>query len=309
MEIVFGRLTMLRIVTLVLNTNRREDTLACVASLRAMTYPTEIVVIDNDSSDGSAAAIRAADPDVTVLETGTRLGYTTGNNFGFDYVHTQTDVDAVFVLNEDTLAEPDMLEHLVAEFEAGGRRAVVGPEVRYADERDVIWCAGGDIDWRRGYTVNLEIDTMTPGVGRSPFDVPFIVGCAMLIPIAALERVGGFDPRYFIYWEEVDWCVRAQSLGFGMRVVPAAVLYHKVPRVTGGPTPRVLYYLTRNRLIFLHKHLPWYRQPLSLAWTCWGLVRTGVDLLLRRDWQRERALVRGCWDAVLGRTGMSHVAW
>lgn len=300
---------MLKVVTLVLNTNRRDDTLACIASLRAMTYPTEIVVIDNVSADGSAEAIRAAYPDVTILETGTRLGYTTGNNFGFDHVLSTMDADAVFVLNEDTLAEPDMLERLVAEFEARGAKAVVGPEVRYADEPQLIWCAGGAIDWRRGYTVNLEIDTLTKGTDRPSFDAPFIVGCAMLIPIEALRTVGGFDPRYFIYWEEVDWCVRAQSAGYGMRIVPSAVLYHKVPRNPGGPTPRVLYYLTRNRLLFLRKHLPWYRQPLAISWTLWGLVRTGLDLLRRRDWRREQALVRGIYDAAFGRTGISRVAW
>ena len=84
------------------------------------------------------------------------MGYTTGNNFGFAHIRSAIDADAVLVLNEDTLAEPDMLEHLVAEFEAHGATAVVGPEVRYADEPQLIWCAGGAIDWRRGYTVNLE---------------------------------------------------------------------------------------------------------------------------------------------------------
>lgn len=300
---------MLKVVTLVLNTNRRDDTLACLASLRTMTYPTEIVVIDNVSTDGSVEAIRGAYPDVTILETGTRMGYTTGNNFGFAHVLDAMDADAVFVLNEDTIAEPDMLEHLVAEFEAMERKAVIGPEVRYADEPELVWCAGGGIDWQRGYTVNLEIDTVTKGVDRAPFDAPFIVGCAMLIPIAALRIVGGFDPRYFIYWEEVDWCVRAQKAGYRMRVVPASVLYHKVPRHAAGPTPRVLYYLTRNRLLFLRKHLPWYRQPLSLAWTLWGQVRTGHDLFRRRDWRREQALVRGICDAALGRTGISRVVW
>jgi GT2 family glycosyltransferase len=300
---------MLKVVTLVLNTNRREDTLACLASLRAMTYPTEIVVVDNVSTDGSADAVRASYPDVTVLETATRLGYTTGNNFGFDYIQKSMDVDAVFVLNEDTLAEPDMLDCLVAEFERMERQAVIGPEVRYADTPEIVWCAGGAIDWHRGYTVNMAIDTPTQGTDQQPFDVPFIVGCAMLIPIKALTQVGGFDPRYFIYWEEVDWCVRAHRAGYGMRIVPAAVLYHKVPRGAGGPTPRVLYYLTRNRLLFLRKHLPWYRQPLVLSWTLWGLVRTGIDLLQRRDWHRERALLCGICDAALGRTGISRTAW
>ena len=131
----------------------------------------------------------------------------------------------------------------------------------------------------------------------------------MLIPIEALHTVGGFDPQYFMYWEEVDWCVRAQRAGYRMRIAPSAVLYHKVPRHAAGPTPRVLYYLTRNRLLFLRKHLPWYRQPLALSWTLWGLVRTGLDLLQRRDWRREQALLRGIADAARGKTGISRVAW
>ena len=127
------RLRDAKVVTLVLNTNRRDDTLACLASLRAMTYPTDIVVVDNVSSDGSVAAIRAAYPDVTILETGTKLGYTTGNNFGFEHIRSAMDADAVFVLNEDTLAEPDMLEHLVAEYEAmagNGRHRAGSPLCR-----------------------------------------------------------------------------------------------------------------------------------------------------------------------------------
>lgn len=300
---------MLKVVALILNMNRRDDTLACIASLRAMTYPAEIVVIDNVSTDGSVEAIQEAYPTVKILETGTRLGYSTGNNLGFDHLLSSMDADAVLVLNDDTLAEPDMLAGLVAEFGARGGNAVVGPEVRYADERQVIWCAGGAIDWRRGYTVNLAIDTPTKGTDQPAFDTSFIVGCAMLIPIEALRSVGGFDPRYFMYWEEVDWCVRARKVGYQMRIVPSAVLYHKVPRNPGGPTPRVLYYLTRNRLIFLRKHLPWYRQPLAISWTLWGLFRTGLDLLMRRDWRREQALIRGVCDAILGRTGMSRVAW
>ncbi len=299
---------MTRVITMILNWNRCADTLACVASVRAMTHPTEIVVIDNGSTDESVATIRAAYPDVTIFETGTNLGYAAGNNVGFDAIRRQTDSDAVLLLNNDTIATPEMLTHLIAEYEAMDSRAVIGPEVRYADEPRIIWCAGGTIDWRRGYTRNIGIGTEV-GAPAPAADVPFIVGCAMLIPIAAIRRIGGFDPRYFMYWEEVDWCVRAQKAGYRTRVVPEAVLYHKVSRGDEQPSPRVLYYLTRNRLLLLRTHLPWYRQPLALSWTLWGLVRTGLDLLQRRDWRREQALMRGILDAALGKTGISRVVW
>lgn len=300
---------MVRVTTIVLNWNRCADTLACLASVCAMTYPTEVVVIDNGSTDESVTAITAAYPEVTIIETGVNLGYAAGNNLGFDYLRRQTGSDAILLLNNDTIAAPEMLTHLVAEYEAMDGKAVIGPEVRYADEPGVIWCAGGTIDWRRGYTTNIEIGTEAREPGPPPTDVPFIVGCGMLIPMAALHHVGGFDPRYFMYWEEVDWCVRVQKARYRTRVVPQAVLYHDVPRHETGPTPRVLYYLTRNRLLFLRKHLPWYRQPLALSWTLWGLMRTGFNLLQRRDWRREQALVRGILDAGLGKTGVSRVAW
>ncbi len=299
---------MVRVVTIVLNWNRCADTLACLASVRAMTHPTEIVVVDNGSTDASVAAIRAAYPDVAILETGANLGYAAGNNVGFDAVRRQTESDAVLLLNNDTIAAPEMLAHLVAEYEATGGKAVIGPEVRYADEPRIIWCVGGTIDWRRGYTTNIGIGTEARAPAP-PTDVPFVVGCAMLIPVAALRRIGGFDPRYFMYWEEVDWCVRARKAGYRARVAPEAVLYHKVSRGDERPSPRVLYYLTRNRLLLLRTHLPWYRQPLALSWTLWGLMRTGLDLLRRRDWRRERALLRGILDAALGKTGISRVAW
>ncbi|HEY8292708.1 MAG TPA: glycosyltransferase family 2 protein [Thermomicrobiales bacterium] len=300
---------MVRVITIVLNWNRCADTLACLASVRAMTYSTEIVVIDNGSTDESVATIRAAYPDVTILETGMNLGYAAGNNVGFDYVRQQTNSDAILLLNNDTIAAPEMLTQLTAEYEAMEGKAVIGPEVRYADEPRIIWCAGGRIDWWRGYTTNIGIGMEAQEPAPPAADVPFVVGCAMLIPIVALQRIGGFDSRYFMYWEEVDWCIRAQKAGYRARVVPKAVLYHKVPRGDERPSPRVLYYLTRNRLVLLRTHLPWYRQPLALSWTLWGLMRTGLDLLQRRDWRREQALVRGILDAARGKTGISRVAW
>lgn len=305
-----GRIeAMVRVITIVLNWNRCADTLACLASLRAMTYPTEIVVIDNGSTDESVATIRAAYPDVTILETGVNLGYAAGNNVGFDYIRRRTNSDAILLLNNDTIAAPEMLMHLVTEYEVMCGKAVIGPEVRYADEPQIVWCAGGTIDWWRGYTANIGIGKEAHEPAPPAADVPFIVGCAMLIPVAALQRIGGFDPRYFMYWEEVDWCVRAQRAGYRTRVASQAVLYHDVSRHEVGPTPRVLYYLTRNRFLFLRKLLPWYRQPLALSWTLWGVLRTGVNLLQRRDWRREQALVWGIIDAGLGNTGISRVAW
>jgi GT2 family glycosyltransferase len=274
-----------------------------------MTCSTAIVVVDNGSTDHSASSIREQCPDVVVIETGANLGYAAGNNYGFDYIRMHTDADAILVLNNDTIADPEMLRHLVAEYEAANGKAIIGPEVRYADAPGTIWCIGGTINWWRGYTTNIGIGAPAGSAYPGPTDVPFIVGCAMLIPVSALAKVRGFDPRYFMYWEEVDWCVRAQRAGYRMRVVPDAVLYHKVPIDDERPSPRVLYYLTRNRLLLMRTHLPWHRQLLAIPWTLWGQIRTAMELVSKRDWSRERALMYGIWDAARGRTGIRTNSW
>src|SRR4051812_19229689 len=96
--------TVLKVVTLILNWNGCADTLACIVSLQRMSYPTEIVVIDNGSTDNSVSTIRERHPGIVVVETGKNLGYAAGNNAGFDYIHAHMDADSILLLNNDTMA-------------------------------------------------------------------------------------------------------------------------------------------------------------------------------------------------------------
>src|SRR5262245_35539834 len=98
---------------IVLNYNGREDTLACLRSLEHLTYPNvSVVVVDNASSDGSVDAIRAAHPQMTLIETGANLGFTGGNNIGIQHA-LDHGADYVMLLNNDTIAAPDMLNLMI----------------------------------------------------------------------------------------------------------------------------------------------------------------------------------------------------
>src|SRR6266498_124865 len=130
------------VITVILNTNRRADTLDCLQSLTQSSYPNNrIIVLDNASSDGSVPAIRAAFPAVQIIELTENLGYAGNNNVGIKAAIAQG-ADWVFVLNEDTILDPTCLEQLVDVGESNEKIGIVGPMVYHHDEPTIIQSAG-----------------------------------------------------------------------------------------------------------------------------------------------------------------------
>jgi GT2 family glycosyltransferase len=241
-----------KVAIIVLNWNGRDDTLACLASLGQLDYPLyEVIVVDNGSSDDSAAAIRAAYPQVTLIETGDNLGYVGGNNMGLQHARTMG-ADYALLLNNDTEVAPDFLRLLVEAAEADPRIGIIGPTIYYFDRPDVIWSAGGAIDWGWGDTRMIGVDKVDQGqFGLLPRPVDFVSGCAMLIKMSSIDQMGVLDPRFFAYYEETEWCVRIARAGFKIVHVPQAKIWHKISPTAREASPQVHYYMTRNRLLFL----------------------------------------------------------
>lgn len=241
-----------KVAIVVLNWNGRDDTLACLASLGQLDYPVyEVIVVDNGSSDDSAAAIRAAYPQVTLIETGDNLGYVGGNNVGLEHART-IGADYALLLNNDTEVAPDFLRLLVEAAEADPTIGIMGPTIYYFDRPGVIWSAGGAIDWGWGDTRMIGVDKVDQGqFGLSPRPVDFVSGCAMLIKMSSIDQMGLLDPRFFAYYEETEWCVRVARAGFKIVHVPQAKIWHKISPTAREASPQVHYYMTRNRLLFL----------------------------------------------------------
>ena len=166
--------------------------------------------LDNGSTDGSVPAIRDGFPMVTVLENGENLGYTGGNNVGLRYALAQG-ADYVLLLNNDTVLAPDFLRLLVEAAESDANVGIAGPTIYYYDRPALIWSAGGAIDERRGQTRMIGLDAPDEGqFGTLPREVDFVTGCALLVKRPTMERVGLLDERFFTYYEEGEWCVRAR---------------------------------------------------------------------------------------------------
>jgi GT2 family glycosyltransferase len=291
------------VITVILNTNRREDTLACLASLDRGTYQNHhIIVLDNASTDGSVLAIQAAFPAVQIIELAQNLGYAGNNNVGIQAALAQG-ADWIFVLNEDTILAPECLEELVRVGERDKRVGVVGPMVYHHNEPTVIQSAGGKLgrNWESQHIAQNQPDTQQ---FTASHDVDWISGCAILVRRAVIEQVGMLDERFFYYWEETEWCVRATKNGWRIVHVPLAKLWHKGVQRDYRPKPSVAYYNTRNRLLLLMKH----RAPLRTQIAVWAqLARTLTSMTLRPNWRSARghrdAMLRGTIDFLRHRWG------
>jgi GT2 family glycosyltransferase len=291
------------VVTVILNTNRREDTLACLASLAGSTYGNHhSIVLDNASTDGSVEAIRAAFPAVEIISLAENRGYAGNNNVGIAAA-LDRGADWVFVLNEDTILDPACLAELIKVAESDSRVGIVGPLVYHHNEPTVIQSAGGRLgrNWESQHIAQNEPDTQQ---FTAPRAVDWISGCAILVRRAVIEQVGLLDERFFYYWEETEWCLRAARAGWQIVHTPHARLWHKGVQRDYRPKPSVAYYNTRNRLLMLAKH----HAPLRTRLAVWGqIARTLTSMTVRPKWRASRqhrdAMLRGTIDFLRHRWG------
>lgn len=284
------------ILILLVNWNGREDTLACLRSLSAVQHPPfDVLVVDNASDDNSVAHIREAFPAVEVLESGENLGFTGGNNLGLAYAR-QHNYEYVLLLNNDTEVAPNFLSPLVAALEADPQAAAAGPLIYYHANPQMVWSAGGAIDWRKGETRMVGLNEADEGQFEGPpRPVDFVTGCAMLVRTRVFEEVGGLDERFFAYYEEVEWCLRMQRAGYRILFVPQSKIWHKISPEGREASPQVHYYMTRNRLLFLRLgHAPWYAR----LWTALSYARTLLSWSLKPKWRHKIPQRRAMWQAI-----------
>jgi len=239
-------------LVIVLNWNGLSDTLECLESLSHLDYPAyEVVVVDNGSADGSVSVIREQLPAITVIENEENLGYAGGNNVGLRYALAQK-ADYALLLNNDTMVDSALLRLLVEASEANLFVGIVGPTIYYHARPNTIWSAGGAIDWKRGSTRMVGLNEQDVGqFGKKPREVDFVTGCALLVRMKAVETAGELDERFFMYYEETEWCVRIARAGYRIMHVPQAKMWHKISPEAQVDSPFVRYYMTRNRLLFL----------------------------------------------------------
>lgn len=284
-----------RVITVLLNTSHCEDTLACLASLRANRYENHhVLVLDNASTDGSVRTIKAEFPEVEIIELAENLGYAGNNNVGIRRALEQG-ADWVFVLNEDTLLAPDGLVKLVEAGEQDLQVGIVGPMVYHYDEPLVIQSAGGYLS--RYYDgLHYGQNEVDHGQFSQPRPVTWVSGCAILVRREAIEAQGMLDERFFIYYEETEWCLRLAKAGWVILHTPWARLWHKGVQLDYRPRPSVTYYFTRNRFLMLALQGV---SPVIWARVFGRVLLTVVSWTVKPRWRAMRPHRDAMWLGIL----------
>jgi GT2 family glycosyltransferase len=288
----------------VLNYNGREDTLECVRSLARIAYPAwRLTLVDNGSTVRIKDDVLAILPGARVIERDVNEGFTGGNNIGARAALADG-ADGVLLLNNDTVVDPGFLDPLVEAMRLDPRVGMATPKIYCYDSRAVLWGYGARIDRTTGRSPHIGTDETDRGQFDRIEEVDRITGCAMFVRRELFERVGFLDDRFFIYEEEIDWCLRARRAGYRLRVVPQSIIWHKGHRDSGRiGRPFMTYLQTRNHLLLIRKHADAFVGGGLPAVAYAGLAAARGIVRGRGSWRHTRAIVEGWRDAILGHYG------
>ncbi|MEM2582729.1 MAG: glycosyltransferase family 2 protein [Candidatus Caldarchaeum sp.] len=218
------------VAIVVLAHNNYADTEECLRSVLALDYPALTVwLVDNGSQDGTAQRVAAAFPDVRVVQTGCNLGVAGGFNAGI-VPALQAGAAYVFILNNDTVVEPDLIRVLVREAQAHPEAGILMPKILYYDARDRIWSIGARYRRFPPAIVMIGLNQLDGPSYETPRILEYAPTCGLLIPREVVLRVGLLDDGYFFFYDDWDYSLRVREAGYVILYVPRARLYHKVSR-------------------------------------------------------------------------------
>ncbi len=289
-----------RVAIVILNWNDAAATVACLDALRATDYSNyTTIVVDNGSTDGSAARLRGI-AGIDLITNPTNLGYTGGVNIGIGRA-IASGADYVWLLNSDATTKPDVLAQLVSAAEADEQIGLVSP----------VFCDPGDasaMEFRLGRfdsdgrQASQTIDASTAAAWqRDHPDQVVLLGTALLIRRRLIAAIGMLDPDFFAYVEDVDYCLRAHAAGFRAVAVPGAVVGHKFKQPIENPDgvpPYLHYFITRNYLLLWRKLPP----PVLLRKATLWFLRQRLAQIQRMPSIPGAidAVLAGLWDGVRG---------
>lgn len=287
----------------IVNWNNKTDVLHCINSLKSDGYldAHRIIVQDNGSTDGSVEEIQKEFPEIEILRSMENLGYAGGNNNGIRQI-LKGSARFVLILNPDTLVQKGSIEQLVRVMDENRDVGIVGPTILDPDGK--VWSRGGYVD-RMRYSAGLiglgemsENHRSDPDLVGMTKEVDYISGTAMMVRREVFESVGLFHLEYFIYFEDVELCLRAKAAGFRIVLVPSATIDHKESSSFGKNSPAHRYYMARNHMLFVERNAQmsirmreWIRLPKTL-WEHWRKGETSAivgirDYFFRRFGRRQ----------------------
>jgi GT2 family glycosyltransferase len=204
-------------------------------------------VFDNASSDGSTDFIASSFPSVIILKSKSNLGFAEGNNKAIQFALDQK-ADYIFLLNNDTQVEPNLLEELVARGQIDSSIGIIGPSIYDYNNRTLLQEAGMTID-RFGFPIPINCVSAK----HNASEPLFVSGCALLVKAIVFKSIGLFDSTYFMFAEDLDLCWRTQLAGYRVVINDMSCIYHASGGSMSGGVAKAKRYSTDVRRVFLRE--------------------------------------------------------
>lgn len=290
---------MLKVLVSLVNFNGSKDTLSCLDFLdkvKIEEFKLHVVVVDNASTENFKTEKQYSNFELKIIRSNKNLGFSGGQNLGIKY-GLENGVDYFVILNNDVILNENFLIELLRTFDQERDYGIVSPKIYFAkghefhkdkyEQKDlgkVIWYAGGKMDWKNVIGSHRGVDEVDNGQYDELIKTDFITGCCALIKREVFEKIGLFDEKYFLYYEDNDLSQRAKRAGFEIYYQPKAILWHLNAGSTGGSGSLLHdYYITRNRLLFGFKFAS-FKTKLALTRESFRLIIAG------RKWQKKGVL-------------------
>jgi len=257
---------MTKVAIIIINWNKADmtvDTVNSVLNINHKNFNYQIFLIDNGSSDNSISIFQknfSSNKKIKIIKNEANLGFVGGNNRAIKQI-LKIDFTHVLLLNNDVIVDPDFLQQLVKNT---SKYSLLGPKIYFApgfeyhydryskkERGNVVWFAGGKIDWNNIYGSHIGVDEVDQGqYDQINHNVDFLTGCCLLINREVFEKIGFLDKKFFMYLEDADFCQRAKNSAFKIAYIPKSKIWHinSGSSKTGGDLQN--YFLTRNRLLF-----------------------------------------------------------
>ncbi len=258
-----------KVFIIVLHYKNRKDTNRCLKSLEELDYDNfETIVVDNDNRN---------------------RGFAGGNNVGIKQA-LKKGAEYILLLNNDTVVKSDFLKKLMNVAKSNPEFGILGPAI-YEYNSENVHFAGGKINWL--YTKGIHQSSIS---NQQPAEVDYITGACLLIRREVIEKIGLMPEDYFLYLEDVDWCLSARKAGYKCILVPNSKIWHKVSSTTRAGSFSYIYYHFRNGLLLAKRHAPFFIKILAYLWSIGIILKQLPKLLIpsKRKW--ARAIIKGIND-------------
>ncbi|NOR86111.1 MAG: glycosyltransferase [Bacteroidales bacterium] len=276
------------------NYNHSETTIELIESLSKITYPNmEIIVVDNASPDDEPAIIKEKYPSVILIESVINYGFAGGNNLGI----MKARGDYVLLLNNDVIVPADFLEPLVLKFINEPAYGAISPKIHYYHTLNTIQYAGfTPIDSRTVRNTTIGQGEIDKGQYDHDYETAYAHGAAMMVPMDVIKHVGMMSYEFFLYYEEADWCNRIRKAGYKIGYVGNSKILHKESVTTGKLSVIKVYYLTRNRLVYMRRNIHGTDFIISLMYQIFiAIGKNAISYLLKGNirifWAYIRAIL------------------